>query len=76
MEYERCIGCSCEFSAEGTVRQGSTNNLCYACEVEEQEQEATCAECGCAIRQSPTWQHDGLCWNCEQEEQEVSTSCA
>jgi len=67
MEYEICEICGCEFCAEGTVRQGCTGGLCYACEEQEQEQEATCEKCSCAIRQSPTWQHDGLCYNCEVE---------
>ena len=62
--YEICAECGCEFSAEGTIRQGSTNNLCYACEVEEQEVSTSCAKCGCEIVESPTWQHDGLCYNC------------
>ena len=75
MEYEICIGCGCEFSAEGTLRQGCTGGLCYACE-QEQEQEATCAECGCKIIESPTWQHDGLCWDCEQVEEQEQATCA
>ena len=64
MEYERCRGGSCEFNAEGTVRQGSTNNLCYACEQVEEEEQDTCAECSQVIIESPTWQHVGLCWDC------------
>ena len=64
--YERCGECGCEFSAEGTLRQGCTGGLCYACEQELEEQEI-CAECGCTIHQSPTWQHDGLCYSCEIE---------
>ena len=65
--YEICVDCGCEFNAEGTVRQGCTGGLCYACEVEEQEVSTSCAECGCEIVETPTWQHDGVCWDCSQE---------
>ena len=64
--YERCGECGCEFSAEGTIRQGIAGGLCYACEEQEQEQD-TCAKCSQTIVESPTWQHVGLCYSCEIE---------
>jgi len=64
--YERCGECGCEFSAEGTIRQGCTGGICFSCEQEQEQEQERCEKCGCAIIESPTWQHVGLCYACEQ----------
>ena len=69
MEYEICGECGCEFSAEGTIRQGCTGGICFSCEQEQEQEQDTCAKCSQTIVESPTWQHDGLCYSCEQEQE-------